>query len=405
MSSISVLKSAAILAPLTCIACTGAPSAVALETKAVMAAPVAASPSPVKQKSLSFAVPSADGTIINGQTDFPAGYTPGQRIPIVVMVHGTGLFDRDANFGKSGTEADKLFLELSKKLTAQGLGVVRFDRRGVNYGKTGADRINPAVSGSTTVQTQWQDLQAVYDQALKTVKADTKCIAIFGHSEGMANIGLLAAHDNRAPALVAGMGGLLESPKTVFKWQLSGRDAYSLHKMDTNGDGITTNAEVEANWMNTPSAVFNTKAPFIHPDGQWAGEDLVKLQDVQEGFYQQAKTIAMAMDDTAPYPNAKRPMAQYSWWKHWYQDDTPVAQNLANWDSKFIFYNGDIDSQVVASRQKKAIEAYLKGRAVQKVMPGLGHSLGHQVLLGPMDTAAANALSHDITKTLNLTCR
>ncbi len=370
MSSISVLKSAAILAPLTCIACTGAPSAVALETKAVMAAPVAASPSPVKQKSLSFAVPSADGTIINGQTDFPAGYTPGQRIPIVVMVHGTGLFDRDAN-----------------------------------YGKTGADRINPAVSGSTTVQTQWQDLQAVYDQALKTVKADTKCIAIFGHSEGMANIGLLAAHDNRAPALVAGMGGLLESPKTVFKWQLSGRDAYSLHKMDTNGDGITTNAEVEANWMNTPSAVFNTKAPFIHPDGQWAGEDLVKLQDVQKGFYQQAKTTAMAMDDTAPYPNAKRPMAQYSWWKHWYQDDTPVAQNLANWDSKFIFYNGDIDSQVVASRQKKAIEAYLKGRAVQKVMPGLGHSLGHQVLLGPMDTAAANALSHDITKTLNLTCR
>jgi len=67
--------------------------------------------------------------------------------------------------------------------------------------------------------------------------------------------------------------------------------------MDTNGDGITTNAEVEANWMNTPSAVFNTKAPFIHPDGQWTGEDLVKLQDVQEGFYQQAKTIAMAMDD------------------------------------------------------------------------------------------------------------
>jgi len=169
--------------------------------------------SPVEQKSLSFAVPSADGTIINGQTDFPAGYTPGQRIPIVVMVHGTGLFDRDAKFGKSGMEADKLFLELSKKLTAQGLGVVRFDRRGVNYGKTGGDRINPAISGSTTVQTQWQDLQAVYDQALKTVKADAKCIAIFGHSEGMANIGLLAAHDNRAPALVAGMGGCWNRPK------------------------------------------------------------------------------------------------------------------------------------------------------------------------------------------------
>jgi Alpha/beta hydrolase family len=405
MSYISYLKSAALLASLTCIACTGASSAAVLETKAVMAAPVAASLSPVEQKGLSFAVPSADGTIINGQIDFPAGYTPGQRIPIVVMVHGTGLFDRDAKFGKSGTDADKLFLEFSKKLTAQGLGVVRFDRRGVNYGKTGVDRINPAISGSTTVQTQWQDLQAVYEQALKTVKADAKCIAIFGHSEGMANIGLLATHDDRAPALVVGMGGLLESPKTVFKWQLSGRDAYSLRKMDTNGDGITTNAEVEANWMNTPSAVFNTKAPFIHPNGQWTGEDIKAVLEAQGAYYEQAKTTALAMDDAAPYPNAKRPMAQYSWWKHWYQDDTPVAQNLANWNSKFIFYNGDIDSQVVATRQKKAIEAHLKGRAVQKVMPGLGHSLGHHVLLGPMDNAAANALSHDITKTLNQTCR
>jgi hypothetical protein len=79
------------------------------------------------EKNLPFSVVSADGTVVNGQLDLP------KKTPIanVVMVHGTGFFDRDVAFGTSNGPSDKIFLTLSHALINRQIAVVRYDRRGV----------------------------------------------------------------------------------------------------------------------------------------------------------------------------------------------------------------------------------------------------------------------------------
>lgn len=72
-------------------------------------AATAAVQAPLPAASREFSVPSADGTRITGTVDFPA------REPkaVVVMVAGTGLFDRDVRFGRSNTPRDLLFKDLA----------------------------------------------------------------------------------------------------------------------------------------------------------------------------------------------------------------------------------------------------------------------------------------------------
>ena len=51
-----------------------------------------------------FSVASADGHVINGEVDAAEGEPRG----VVVMVAGTGAFDRDVTLGRTGTARDKL---------------------------------------------------------------------------------------------------------------------------------------------------------------------------------------------------------------------------------------------------------------------------------------------------------
>lgn len=48
-----------------------------------------------------FRTPAADGYPLTGQVDRPAGESGRPRV-VVLMVPGTGLFDRDVAFGRSG---------------------------------------------------------------------------------------------------------------------------------------------------------------------------------------------------------------------------------------------------------------------------------------------------------------
>ena len=48
-----------------------------------------------------FSIPSTDGHVINGQVDAPDGEPQG----VVILVAGTGAFDRDVRFGRSGTSS------------------------------------------------------------------------------------------------------------------------------------------------------------------------------------------------------------------------------------------------------------------------------------------------------------
>ena len=109
----------------------------------------------------SFTVASADGTAINGQADLPES----RSRSAVIFVAGTGLFDRDARFGRTGTPRDAIFADLAQRMNARGLATVRYDRRGVRHGVPPAEMLDTAVSGTSTTVTQREDLAAVYDWA------------------------------------------------------------------------------------------------------------------------------------------------------------------------------------------------------------------------------------------------
>lgn len=345
--------------------------------------------SPAWAEPRAFAVTSEDGTTINGQADLPSAPTRAA----VVFVAGTGLFDRDARFGRTGTPRDLIFADLAQRMNARGLATVRYDRRGVRHGVPPAEMLDTAVSGTSTTTTQRQDLAAVYDWTRARGGLNARCVVVFAHSEGLLHVARLAESGARAPDAVIAMGGLLESPASVVRWQLSGRDTYSLQRMDADGNGRVTNAEVEANLHNTPSSWADTSAPFLQADGEWSAEELAQVSAVQGVLYQQARTAALAQDDNAPYPNAATPMATYSWWKSWFTEDTSTARLLSRWRAPMIFHYGDKDSQTNYERQREAAGDLFGNRATFVVHPGRGHSLGEHALWGPVDEALADQIA------------
>lgn len=353
-------------------------------------------------ESREFTVASADSTLLTGQIDRPARQS--LEGPVIVLVHGTGLFDRDVSLGRSGTPGDRVFADLAQAFTQEGIVVVRYDRRGVRYKPADGQLHDKDVAGTSTMDTLREDAGAVYAHARKLAGLQAGCTALLGHSEGMYHIAGLAAEGAPPPALVVGIGAPLQSPQTVLKWQLTERDAFSLRMMDEDGDGEVTEEEVHSNWKVTPSAVFGVVAPFLHPSGKWTPADIENVVLVQSGIYETGKAASLAVDDNAPYPDANTPMARYSWWKSWYTDDMPAARELSAWDVPMLFLYGDRDSQVRHEFQRPEADSYLGDRAEIQVLPGLGHSLGEDVLLAPMDTGARDSILKQVADRLKESC-
>ena len=352
-------------------------------------------PAPIPSPQL-FAVSSLDGVTIRGQADRPDQAAVGA----VVMVAGTGAFDRDAAFSRDPA-ARPVFLDLSERLTARGVAVVRYDKRGVRYGQTGADRIDVGEIVTATTDAQRDDLAAVYEWTRSGLGA--RCLVLFGHSEGMLHIGRLASSGAPAPTAVVGMGALLADPIANFRWNLAERDTWSLRLLDADGDGVTTNDEVRAGLANSPAAVNGVLEPYLHPSGAWNAEAMATLEQAWATAYPMMRDATLAADDVAPWPSAAAPSGNMQWAKSWYLDATPVAARLAQWRAPVIVHLGDRDSQTHAPLQKAAGEAHLSGRLTFRLHPGVGHTLGDSPTYGPVRDDLAEALADDMAAALK-TC-
>lgn len=336
-----------------------------------------------------FEASSADGYIVRGQADLPASPMRGA----VVLVAGTGLFDRDVSFGASGTARDLIFADLAQRLNARGLAAVRYDRRGVLYNSPD-HRIDPSRTATATTSTMRDDLGAVYAWTMARDGLGARCVVLFGHSEGMAHIGRLAETGALAPALVLGMGAMLESPATGFHWRFTERDAYSLRLMDADGDGLITDDEVRANYERTPAAVNARIDAYLHPSGVWNAAALDALRAGQEQAFVDMRSAVLATPDEHAFPDDETPMASYQWWKSWFLDETPVAQRLAHWRrTPMVFHYGSIDSQTNYLRESAAGRAALGRRARFALHRDRGHTLGPHSTLGPMEERLADALA------------
>lgn len=340
------------------------------------------------------AVTARDGYVLHGQVDRPAGQAGKPRV-VVLMVPGTGLFDRDVRFGRSGTEADKLFKDLSERIAARGVSTLRYDLRGVGYGDRAADK---AVLVARTTDSMRDDVADLYAWARAKDGLGARCVILFGHSEGMAHIGRLADTGAPAPLTVIGMGGLLESPAAVMRWQLVGRNIDAVRAMDADRDGRTTNEEIRAGFPTSIGGAMLPIEAFIHPNGGWGEAEIAAYETAATAGYEAMRTAFLAKAPTDPYPDAATGWSSYQWWNSWFTDDRPVAARLAGWRVPVRIHYGDRDSQTDATRQVAAGKAALGDRFSWTIHKAAGHGMGDHITVGPMKPAIADAIAADVAE-------
>ncbi|HLG20856.1 MAG TPA: alpha/beta fold hydrolase [Bdellovibrionota bacterium] len=164
-----------------------------------------------KERNLSFR--SKDGTRLWGTLEVPKG---GTKLPTAILLHGSGQETRDSGSGFEERDLNVIqarpFRELSRKLIRHGIGVFRYDKRGV--GKSGGN---------------WKEVSRT--NLLEDVIAATECVAdrmkgkpviLVGFSEG-ANLAISAALKSRQIRGVVLAGARAHSldrvilNKTLFK--------------------------------------------------------------------------------------------------------------------------------------------------------------------------------------------
>lgn len=338
-----------------------------------------------------FELPSAVGGVVRGQADVPAGWNG----TAVIMVAGTGPFDRDVFYGFSGTPRDLLFKDLAARFAARGVAAVRYDKRGIRPGIRDESALDTAVTATTTTTAQREDLSAIHAWVRSPDGLGAGSIIFFGHSEGMLHIGRLAASGAPAPVRVIGVGAAMRAPKTILHWQMVERDPFSIRMLDEDGDGIVSNEDVRAGYKRTPAAPSAIET-LLSETGFWDAAGLARLRAERQAAYDEVARTARDTDDMTPYPNTETAVAAFEWWKSWFIDDETVAERVARWGVPLSLHYGSLDSQTNEPLERAAAEAALSPDLLTiTVHPGVGHGLGPDPSIGPMDETLADALADE----------
>ncbi len=338
-----------------------------------------------------FSLPTADGIYeLKGQIDFPDQVQ--NNVPLVVMIPGTGLFERDGFIGQSGTDRDFIFKELSKALNAKGIATLRFDYRGVYCNS----RMNPdtsvcvdnAIRQTVTPENMRSDFTQLFNYGSQVAGIDRTKISVFAHSEGTLHVSRLIGAKLINPKFVTFMGMVAESPKSILFFQMVERQVDEMFGVDANHDGTLTNQEVQSacdSYHIPQESCDHLKSPT----GSWTRESLAAPYTVA---YLQSYDDAIRAEDSAPYipvPVKKTVQASYRWWKMWFQDDRNAMDDLMEYKGKIFAHNGTIDSQTPGIREFNMViskKAQFFSFPELTLYPGKGHTLGSDPLYGPIDS-------------------
>ena len=168
------------------------------------------------------AAPAADATY--KERKFPVGDLPGtlampttaEKVPAVVLVHGSGPQDRDETIGPN-----RPFLDIARGLAEQGIAVLRYEKR------TKA-RPQDFASGQYTMDEETTNDAVAAVATLRTTPGiDPEKVYVLGHSQG----GMLAPRIARHSGKVAGLI-LLAAPARSLLTILPEQNHYLL-----NADG------------------------------------------------------------------------------------------------------------------------------------------------------------------------
>lgn len=142
---------------------------------------------------------------LGGTLAMPKGNGP---FPAVVLVHGSGANDREETIG-----ANHVFTDIARGLAAQGIAVLRYDKRAYAYPKEAAAGSNATIDDETTDD-------AV--SALKVVSAlpgvDSRHVFVFGHSLGALVAPRIAQRSGNVAGVIE-LGGLGRKMMDILPYQ------------------------------------------------------------------------------------------------------------------------------------------------------------------------------------------
>ena len=161
-------------------------------------------PFPYRVEEVKFDHKEANVTLA-GTLTFPEGYKEGQKVPVVLMVTGSGPQNRDEEL-----MGHKPFLVLADRLARHGIASLRYDDRGV--GQSTGD-----FSSATTAALATDALAGIkYLRGLKKFS----CVGILGHSEGGSIAYMLGAGGNAD--FIVSLAGPACKFDTLMMLQLNG---------------------------------------------------------------------------------------------------------------------------------------------------------------------------------------
>ena len=356
-----------------------------------------------------FIIPTLDKlSSLSGQIDLPASLN--EKFPLVVMVPGTGLFDRNVEFGNSGTDEDLIFKSLANDLNKLGFAVLRYDYRGVRCGrktapvcescKTPQERrehfirscLDNEVRRLVTPENTREDIRAVYRHGSSHSRVEPSKIIVFGHSEGSLNLSYLLKDNLIQPKAAVFMGGLAESPASVIQWQMIGRFTDAMMEMDSNRDGFVANEEIKASHSRSRLNNFPLDYLLSPKNDRWEQSALLQWRNSE---YEVMRSDALAKADHEPFVSGGIVQASYRWWKMFFTDNNHVIENISNYKGPVVYCNGDIDAQTDFQRQKKLVDKADKDFGLNvriELFTKTGHALGDDPIFGPLTIESKNKI-------------
>lgn len=147
---------------------------------------------------------------INGTLAWPE---QAKKVPVVLIIAGSGPINRDGNSPAASGRNDSLRL-LAASLSRAGIASVRYDKRGI--GQSDA-------AGGTEADLRFEDYVRDAEAWIVQLSADPRftSVNIIGHSEG-ALIGTLVAKSGMVATLTL-IAGTSQAAPAVLRRQLAGR--------------------------------------------------------------------------------------------------------------------------------------------------------------------------------------
>jgi pimeloyl-ACP methyl ester carboxylesterase len=181
-----------------------------------------------------------------------AAASPAARLPVVLIIAGSGPTDRDSNNPYLPGRNDCLKM-LAAALADAGFASVRYDKRGV-----AASRASAVSEAALRFDTFVDDAAAW----IVKLRADARFgrVIVFGHSEG-ALVGMLAAQRGGVDGYVS-VAGIAEGLGAVLRKQLAGKlppgEAAASERILATLEGGQTSADV-------PAALTAFYRPSVQP--------------------------------------------------------------------------------------------------------------------------------------------